>query len=96
MVDFDLLMIKEQIASAPPPVTIQARENFIDQRLRRRAKKSSSMAIDLAKETVVDPMENFAEPEPAAEMIDLVEDEVVQPKQKAKKKVVTDETNTDR
>ena len=38
-VDFDLLRIKEQIAAGPKPVNVQSREEFIDRKVRRRAKK---------------------------------------------------------
>lgn len=39
MVDFDLLKIKEQIATTPPPQDVKARQDFIEKRLRRRLKK---------------------------------------------------------
>ncbi len=38
-VDFDLLRIKQQMASAPKTTTVQAREDFIDQKFKRRLKK---------------------------------------------------------
>jgi hypothetical protein len=38
-VDFDLLKIKQQIASAPKTTDVKARENFIDQKFKRRLKK---------------------------------------------------------
>ncbi len=38
-VDFDLLRIKEQIASSPPPMDVKKRQDFIEKRLRRRLKK---------------------------------------------------------
>lgn len=38
-VDFDLLKIKSQIASAPKTTSVQAREDFIDQKFKRRLKK---------------------------------------------------------
>jgi len=44
MVDFDLLRIKEQIAAGPKPVNVQSREEFIDRRVRRRAKKQKVAA----------------------------------------------------
>lgn len=40
-VDFDLLRIKEQIAAGPKPVNVQSREEFIDRKVRRRAKKQT-------------------------------------------------------
>ena len=36
MVDFDLMKIKAQIATAPKPVTVKTREDFIDQKFKRR------------------------------------------------------------
>ena len=39
MVDFDLLKIKESIASGPKPISVEAREEFVDKKLRRRLKK---------------------------------------------------------
>ena len=39
LVDFDLLQIKEAIASAPKPTEVRKREDFIDKKLRRRVKK---------------------------------------------------------
>lgn len=48
VVDFDLLRIKQQIASAPKTTTVQAREDFIDQKFKRRLKK---MKRDVAKST---------------------------------------------
>lgn len=50
-VDFDLLRIKQQMASAPKTTTVQAREDFIDQKFKRRLKKmkrdvTSSVSTD--------------------------------------------------
>lgn len=39
VVDFDLLRIKQQMASAPKTTNVQAREDFIDQKFKRRLKK---------------------------------------------------------
>lgn len=41
-VDFDLLKIKQQIASAPKPTQVQAREDFVDQKFKRRLKRLNS------------------------------------------------------
>ncbi len=41
LVDMDLLKIKQQIASAPTPLNVQVRENFIDQQQARRLKRLS-------------------------------------------------------
>lgn len=46
LVDFDLIKIKQQIASAPKPTNVQARENFIDQKFKRRLKKITRDMVD--------------------------------------------------
>ncbi len=38
-IDFDLIKIKEQIGSTPKPVSVTAREDFVDQKFKRRLKK---------------------------------------------------------
>lgn len=48
IVNFDLLTIKEQIASTEPSITIRAREDFIDSRSRRKAKKLTDEVIQSA------------------------------------------------
>lgn len=45
-VDFDLLKIKEQIASAPKTTNVQAREDFIDRKFKRRLKKLTAEVKD--------------------------------------------------
>lgn len=42
LVDFDLLKIKQQIASAPKTTQVQAREDFIDQKFKRRLKRMTN------------------------------------------------------
>lgn len=39
VVDFDLLKIKQQIATAPKTTDVKARESFIDQKFKRRLKR---------------------------------------------------------
>lgn len=39
LVDFDVLKIKNQIASAPKTTSVKAREDFIDQKFKRRLKR---------------------------------------------------------
>lgn len=45
-VDFDLLKIKAQIASAPKTTNVKAREEFIDQKFKRRLKRMKREVID--------------------------------------------------
>lgn len=40
-VDFDLLKIKQQIAAAPKTTTVKAREDFIDQKFKRRLNRQT-------------------------------------------------------
>lgn len=47
-VNFDLMKIKEQIASAPKPTTVKVREDFIDQKFKRRLKKLKRDVVDIA------------------------------------------------
>lgn len=59
LVDFDLLKIKQQIASAPKPVVVQARETFIDNKFKRQLKKLTRDALDLTNDVV-----ESADPQP--------------------------------
>lgn len=54
IVDFDLMKIKEQIAAAPTPLEVKARQNFIENRMKRRIKKAQN-AVDAAKDDTVAP-----------------------------------------
>jgi len=87
-VDFDSLKIKEQLASAPTPLEVKNRQNFIENRLKRRLKKKLPVVEKAAIE--VEP----SLPEPAESLV--VEEEIVveeesktvtsKTKQKARKK----------
>jgi len=92
IVDFDYLKIKEQLASAPTPMEVKNRQNFIENRLKRRLKKKLPVIEQAAVE--VEP----TLPEPSAEV--AVKEEVVAEettpvveatttKQKARKKKTT-------
>lgn len=54
-VDFDLLKVKEQIATSPPPQDVKARQDFIERRMRRRLKKVPAPAPKVAAEEAADP-----------------------------------------
>jgi len=47
IVDFDLLKIKQQIASAPPSTDVTRRKDFIENRLRRRTKKAVAVVAPI-------------------------------------------------
>lgn len=80
-VDFDLLKIKEQIGSAPPPIDVQKRQDFIEKRLRRRLKKVAPPApkVNLEKKAT-EPKVKMPKTETLSEepsIIDEVEDKEV-------------------
>jgi hypothetical protein len=86
MVDFDLLKIKEQIASEPAPLDVKARQDHVDQRLRRRLRKVKKTPIAPAAPVNVEPKL------PAAERAEVSEELIDAPapkpatKQKARSK----------
>jgi hypothetical protein len=59
-VNFDIMKIKQQMASAPKSTTVKAREDFIDQKFKRRLKKmKQDVVADVAAEDQpVDPESN--------------------------------------
>jgi len=61
VVDFDLMKIKEQMASAPTPLEVKTRQNFIENRLKRRLKKPALPKVESAEVKAEPDM-----PEPAA------------------------------
>jgi len=44
IVDFDLLKIRQKLAAQPVTVSVKAREDFIDKKLRRRMRKVKNAA----------------------------------------------------
>ena len=67
-VDFDLLKIKQQIAGAPKSITVKARENYIDQKFKRRLKRQ----IETVKQEVAEVNTAPLEPEPQIALKDIV------------------------
>ena len=65
LVDFDLLKIKQQIATAPKTSTVKAREDFIDQKFKRRLKKLTRKPTEstIESEIETDPTPNEDEGE---------------------------------
>ena len=45
LVDFDLLRIKENLGAAPKGSTVKAREDFIDNKFKRRLRRLSETAV---------------------------------------------------
>lgn len=61
-VNFDLIKIKQQIASAPKTTDVKVRENFVDQKLKRRLKRASRSVSEQLAEIKVDPKLPSEEP----------------------------------
>jgi hypothetical protein len=68
VVDFDLIQIKQDIASGPRPVNVSSREEFIDRRVRRRAKKAT-----VVEEIVADSVEEEVVQEQQPEVLAAIE-----------------------
>ena len=92
IVDFDLMKIKEQIEAAPEPTNVQGRQDFIDQKMRRRRLKvkrkldsvpkrgTTPNAVDVDKKVA-------AQPTPQGVKIDEVKEKPkTAPKKTSKKK----------
>lgn len=75
IVNFDLMKIKKQIAATPTPMEVKTRQNFIENRLKRRIKKAVD-AEEVAREDVVAP----ELPKPAVAVNEaLIEDDTTEP-----------------
>ncbi len=84
IIDFDLMKIKEQIASAPAPLEVKARQNFIESRLKRRLKKAQAAVSIESTEIEAEPImpEPAAVKEEATAHIEDVVEETPAPKKK--------------
>lgn len=77
IVDFDLLRIKENLGQAPKASTVKAREDFIDQKFKRRLRR---MTETVAQATTA-PQAGTAQPQPAQQVAvqtPVVEEPVVE------------------
>jgi len=61
VVDFDLLAIKEKLASTPKPVEVKERENFIAQKSRRRRTKVKPEEVEKTTEEATEKTEEKEE-----------------------------------
>lgn len=64
IVDFDLLKIKQQMESSPPPIEVSERKEFINNKLQRRVKKAKDdiLAAKKAAENVQHEAEQKSKP----------------------------------
>lgn len=63
IVDFDLLKIKAQMASAPTTTEVAARQDFIDQKFKRKVKRIAQQ-VSTMKEIAVQPTVPSVDPLP--------------------------------
>lgn len=71
IVDFDIIRIKQQIASAPKTTNVRAREDFIERRLRRRIKRVNPLGA-IRKGTAQTPQQpNITQKGPASGLKEL-------------------------
>lgn len=65
MVNFDLVLIKQEIASAAAPTNVSSRENFIENRIRRRGRRTGKVVQaserDLGEEVTATHLEDGVE-----------------------------------
>jgi hypothetical protein len=103
VIDFDQLKIKEQLASAPTPVEVKARQNFIENRMKRRLKKTPPKAEVEAEPKLPEPAEAEDKPHIEEELVAVeeakieVEEKKAPPKKKTRRtrKTTTTEEKTE-
>ena len=84
MVDFDLMAIKEQMASAPAPLDVRKRQDFIDRRMRRRLKKKPALRPEAV--APVEPTTDIVENSPQGEIVERATPKKTTSRQKARPK----------
>lgn len=87
IIDFDLLKIKEQMENAPKPANVQARQDFIDQKMRRRVNRVKEQIAEAKRNPKV-PVDVKPDLEVQSTEQGVKIDEVKPPKRKIKKKSV--------
>lgn len=105
IVDFDLMKIKQQLGDSAAPTNVQARKDFIDQKLRRRMRKIKKQLEEAPlrgkqapePKTVKVDKPVSVESAPQSEKIDEVKVEETAPKQtSSKKRKIKRKTTTDK
>lgn len=56
MVDFDELRVKQSLAATPANIQVKAREEFVDQRLKRRSKRKAAILAQNLHDELSDPV----------------------------------------
>lgn len=87
IIDLDLLKIKQQIATAPKPVNVQEREQFVDKKIRRRVRRQKVVDSDLdIDETIKEDLHADAEVEPSAVPAQTAENSSAEKKRPVRKR----------
>ncbi len=74
-IDFNELMIKQQLSATPPSIDVQARDHFVEQRLKRRSRRKAVQSAQQLTEDSVDQqlqdeqLESEAVQEPVVEKV---------------------------
>lgn len=93
ILDFDLLKIKRGLAGKPISIDVKARQNFIDQKARRRMRKitkQATAAIDVDSEVLATVVPSKANPligtsqEPTPQVVEVTKTEDKHTKQKVR------------
>ena len=72
-VNFDELKIKQQLVETPTPLEVKARQDFVDQRLKRRAKRQAQKALEETNAPVAVEEEVVETPEESAALYEFEE-----------------------
>lgn len=75
VIDFDLLKIKRQIAGKPISIDVKARQNFIDEKVRRKLRKIKQATAAGIK--IDDPVLTAVEPTEVSPLIEKQEKQVI-------------------
>lgn len=93
MVDMDLLRIKETLGQAPKGATVQAREEFIDNKFKRRLRRLSETVATTTTQTLQSPTPVVAPvvaPHSDADSVDSIEtDVIIEPAVIPQKKIIS-------
>jgi len=106
MIDFDLMQIQQQLADTPVHADVQARQDFVDRRLRRRVRRVPTPPPKLrSEEPDVSPklpgtentnqLQTFIDEAPEPIEVPEQKPTVTQSRQKARPKTKTPETETE-
>lgn len=91
-VDFDMIRIKQQIASGPAPMNVQNRQEFINSKLRRRVKKAPISSVPKDEDPVDDIIESSPSKDDDPKSDDSLPEEIVD----SEEVKTDDDTSTDK